>query len=123
MQQNLDITQSYDAEHQTVRVIGIGDGQPGDIIPMYQDAKQLAIKHSTKSILLDLSEFTISYSIENVVRITKELAQLMEGYKIARLVNYSEFRHDLIEQVSEELPFSLKNFLNVDEALEWLKKE
>lgn len=117
------ITHTYDKQRELVTVTANGEGTPDSIVPMYQKARDLALKNNSNKVLLNLIGFSLNYDVEYIIDIIYKLIPVVNGLKVARVVDDSNFRQDLIEQLADSHKINLKNFDNMDDALCWFSNE
>ncbi|MBC3766953.1 hypothetical protein [Neptunicella marina] len=117
------ITHIYDKQRKLVSVTAVGEGTPETIVPMYQKARELAELHNANKVMVDLVGLSLDYDSEHIIDIIYRLIPVVKGLQVARIVDDTNFRQDLIEQLADSHQIHLKNFNNVEDALNWFSTE
>lgn len=106
-----------------LKVVAKGFGKPDDVLAMYEDIRQHIKQDNLSNLLLDVKSLTLSYSGSDVVRVLHSLETTLRALNVARIVDLSDYKSDLIELFASDHNISLKSFISEQDALAWLRAQ
>ncbi|AWL11156.1 hypothetical protein HMF8227_00660 [Saliniradius amylolyticus] len=109
-----------DEENAVLMIVASGDASPEQVIAMYDDVGQQLASLQLEKVLLNATALQLNYSPDKVLEITGKLAELFKQVSLARVINLSDFRNDLIETFAARNQLRIKSFTEPEEAIAWL---
>lgn len=97
-----------------------GKALSDDILAMYNQVVTLASEHQVNCLLIDVVELQLDLKGVNMVELMYRLKAKIQGLKIARIINYQDYKNGLIEVYTEQENIAAKNFDNEQDAIKWL---
>ena len=83
----------------------------------------VAKKHNCSHVLIDIRKVNLQLQPAQLKQLNADIAQSLLGLSIARVINISNYRHDLTCQVLRNHSVNIHDFEDVDAAKKWLGEQ
>ncbi len=114
---------SYVEEEHLVSTVFSGIADANSIEKMYEGCCILAKKHNCSHVLIDIHKVNLLLDPAQLKHLIAHTAQSLLGLSIARVINISNYRHDLTCQVLSNHSVNIQDFEDVDAAKKWLNEQ
>jgi len=104
-------------------VLGRGSANAAQIEDMYHAVYDRANATNVFRLLFDVRQVELSYPMDHFVPLMKRISPVLSKLKTARVIAADNLHQSMIETVSRNSEFDLKNFDCRSQALNWLLEE
>ncbi|MCJ8274986.1 MAG: hypothetical protein MJK04_36995 [Psychrosphaera sp.] len=114
---------SYLEDEHLVSTEFCGIADANSIEKMYEGCCMVAKKHNCSHVLIDIRKVNLQLQPAQLKQLNADIAQSLLGLSIARVINISNYRHDLTCQVLRNHSVNIHDFEDVDAAKKWLGEQ
>jgi len=111
---------SYDGSENLVMVKLFGAANVGDIVNIYKKITTFAKINSSHKLLVDVVELEHQYPAIEVINLVVQIEEILKGFKVARIIGFKGFHHDLVLQKAKRFNVHAENFNCCKTAKDWL---
>jgi len=111
---------SYDEAENLVMVKLFGKANVVDVVNIYKKITQFAAQNSSHKLLVDVVELEHQYPAIEVINLVVQIEALLKGFKVARIIGFRGFHHDLVLQKAKRFNVYAENFDCSKKAKHWL---
>jgi hypothetical protein len=111
---------TYDESTSLVMMTLRGTVSAEDVLKTYQRANSYATNYKCSKILIDVTELDYDLAVIDIAALMPEVASELQNIKLARVVNFSGYRHDLFLQKAKHFGITVENFDCFRSAKLWL---
>ena len=90
---------------------------------VYQNVFDFAKSANVYRLLVDARQFNLSYPMDHFIPLMKNVAPYLRQLKTARVIKEDSLHQSMIETISHNSGFNLKNFDCRTEAINWLMQD
>jgi len=111
---------SYDDSENLVMVKLFGAANVEDVVNIYKRITEFAKFNSTDKLLVDVIELEHQYPAIEVINLVVQIESILKGFKVARIIGFKGFHHDLVLQKAKRFNVHAENFDCSKKAKHWL---
>jgi len=111
---------SYDACENLVMVKLFGAANVDDVVKIYKNITEFAKLNHTNKLLVDVIDLEHTYPAIDVINLIVQIETLLKGFKLARIIGFKGFHHDLVLQKAKRFNVFAENFDCSKKAKLWL---
>ena len=113
---------SYDSSLNLVLVKLTGSASSTDVINNYHTIINFANERNSRKLLVDVTELRHRYAAVEVIDVMLAIKKDLTGFKLARVVGFDGYLHDLLIQNAKRFALDAENFECFKQAKIWLEK-
>ncbi|ATC97021.1 hypothetical protein [Pseudoalteromonas tunicata] len=113
---------SYDSSLDLVLVKLTGSATSTDVINNYHLIINYANERHCRKLLVDVTELRHRYAAVEVIDVILAIKHVLKDFKLARVVGFDGYLHDLLIQNAKRFALNAENFECFEQAKIWLEK-
>lgn len=118
--QTLSTSITYDESTSLVMMTLRGVVTADDVIKTYQRANRYAQNYKSSKLLIDVTELEHNFAAIDIVSLMPKVANALQNMKLARVVSFDGYMHDLFLQKAKRFGITVENFDCFKTAKHWL---
>ena len=111
---------TYDESTSLVMMTLRGVVSAEDVIKTYQRANTYAMNYKSSKLLIDVTELEHDFAAIDIVSLMPKVAHALHNIKLARVVSFNGYMHDLFLQKAKRFGITIENFDCFKTAKNWL---
>ena len=111
---------TYDESTSLVMMTLRGVVSAEDVIKTYQRANTYAMNYKSTKLLIDVTELEHDFAAIDIVSLMPKVAHALHNIKLARVVSFNGYMHDLFLQKAKRFGITVENFDCFKTAKNWL---
>ncbi len=111
---------TYDESTSLVMMTLRGVVSAEDVIKTYQRANTYAMNYQSSKLLIDVTELEHDFAAIDIVALMPKVAHALHNIKLARVVSFNGYMHDLFLQKAKRFGITVENFECFKTAKIWL---
>ena len=117
---NLITNLSYDASENLVMVKLFSTANVEDVVSIYKKITEYVKLNATNKLLVDVIELEHKYPAIEVINLVVQITSILQVFKVASIIGFKGFNHDLVLQKAKRLNVYAENFDCSKKAKHWL---